>query len=144
MASEPRSSIRGLNQLRVTAEFQSFSTELLRRVWRRTQMTAGRRRMTLFCASEASQIRGEVAKDSVECIEGVPSECAGLFERRSGLDETDVSTPRSRALWLVKELAGGRIRTYEGQSPPDLQSGPLDHSGTPAKIVPSCRAPGLY
>jgi hypothetical protein len=36
-----------------------------------------------------------------------------------------------------KHTAGGRIRTYEGQSPPDLQSGPLDRSGTPAKLLRS-------
>jgi hypothetical protein len=38
---------------------------------------------------------------------------------------------------MKESCAGGRIRTYVGHSPPDLQSGPFGRSGTPAIFADS-------
>ena len=40
----------------------------------------------------------------------------------------------------IKKTAQGRNRTYEGRSPPDLQSGAFDRSATCAKGIESYRA----
>jgi hypothetical protein len=54
---------------------------------------------------------------------------------RSSIERSKIRALMRIEMFQVRRHAGGRIRTYEGQSPPDLQSGPLDRSGTPAKLT---------
>jgi hypothetical protein len=66
-----------------------------------------------------------------------PSTAALNLAQRSSLAHFQ-SARECRPAWQacdLKNRAGGRIRTYEGHSPPDLQSGPFDRSGTPAILT---------
>src|SRR4051794_8082840 len=55
----------------------------------------------------------------------------GLLLASSDFQPTTRSLPRRPAAYLPRVHGGGRIRTYVGLSPADLQSATISHSVTP-------------